>query len=372
MTMIAVLDKIPGTSGQHTAFLDALRGAGFSGEIETDHDTRLVHATDNSIYQRYPQAVVFPKDQADLVCLARLAGLAEWRDVVVAPRGGGTGTNGQSLTEGIVVDLSRHMNRILEINVEEKWVRVEPGVVKDQLNAAIALHGLFFAPELSTSNRATIGGMISTDASGQGSCTYGKTRDHVLALSTVLVGGEILCSEKLDAAGLSAQRQGTSHVARIFDCVAGICEQEKETIERVFPKLNRCLTGYDLRHLRDDEGRFDLTSLICGSEGTLGLLAEAKLNLLAIPRHSILVNIRYDSFMEALRDARALIGLKLCRSRRSIQRCLVWPCRISSGIRSRAIFPKMRRARPRDLIWSSLPGMTRGCCARTYPRFSTT
>lgn len=310
MTMIAVLDKIPGTSGQHTAFLDALRGAGFSGEIETDHDTRLVHATDNSIYQRYPQAVVFPKDQADLVCLARLAGQAEWRDVVVAPRGGGTGTNGQSLTDGIVVDLSRHMNRILEINVEEKWVRVEPGVVKDQLNAAIAPHGLFFAPELSTSNRATIGGMISTDASGQGSCTYGKTRDHVLALSTVLVGGEILRSEKLDAAGLSAQRQGTSHVARIFDCVAGIYEQEKETIECVFPKLNRCLTGYDLRHLRDDVGRFDLTSLICGSEGTLGLLAEAKLNLLAIPRHSILVNIRYDSFMEALRDARALIGLK--------------------------------------------------------------
>ncbi|NVN03298.1 MULTISPECIES: D-2-hydroxyglutarate dehydrogenase YdiJ [Asaia] len=310
MTMIAVLDRLPGTSGQHAAFLDALRNAGFVGEIETDHDTRLVHATDNSIYQRYPQAVVFPKHQADLVCLARLAGQDAWRDVVVAPRGGGTGTNGQSLTDGIVVDLSRHMNRILEINVEEKWVRVEPGVVKDQLNAAIAPYGLFFAPELSTSNRATIGGMISTDASGQGSCTYGKTRDHVLALSTVLLGGETLHTQKLDEAALKAQRHGTSHVARIHDCVASIHEREKETIEHVFPKLNRCLTGYDLRHLRDAEGRFDLTSLICGSEGTLGFLAEAKLNLLAIPKHSILVNIRYGSFMEALRDARALIGLR--------------------------------------------------------------
>jgi len=310
MNMIAVLDKTPGNSGTHAAFLEALHDAGFAGEIGTGHDTRLVHATDNSIYQRHPEAVICPRHRQDLEVLTRLAGQDAWRGVVFAPRGGGTGTNGQSLTDGIVVDLSRHMNRILEINVEERWVRVEPGVVKDQLNAAVAAHGLFFAPELSTSNRATIGGMISTDASGQGSCTYGKTRDHVLGLSTVLMGGEVLDSVKRDDAELDALRRGKSHVARIHDCVAAIHEREKETIERIFPKLNRCLTGYDLRHLRDAEGRFDLTSLICGSEGTLGFLAEAKLNLLAIPPHSILVNIRYGSFMEALRDARALIGLK--------------------------------------------------------------
>ncbi|GAB6855710.1 D-2-hydroxyglutarate dehydrogenase YdiJ [Asaia astilbis] len=310
MTMIAVLDKTPGTAGFYAAFLDALRDLGFSGEIETAHDTRLVHATDNSIYQRHPEAVVFPEHQTDLVCLARLAGRPEWREIVLAPRGGGTGTNGQSLTDGIMVDLSRHMNRILEVNLVEKWVRVEPGVVKDQLNAAIAQHGLFFAPELSTSNRATIGGMISTDACGQGSCTYGKTRDHVLGLSTVLLGGEVLRSVKLDDAALERQRRGASRVAQIHACVADIHDKEKETIERVFPALNRCLTGYDLRHLRDDDGSFDLTSLICGSEGTLGFLSEAKLNLLEIPAHSVLVNIRYGSFMDALRDARALTGLR--------------------------------------------------------------
>ena len=310
MTMIAVLDKTPGNAADHDAFLSALRQQGFEGEIGTSHDTRLVHATDNSIYQRHPQAVVFPRHRQDLLLLARLAGQPVWKQVVLASRGGGTGTNGQSLTDGIVVDLSRHMNAILEINVEEKWVRVQPGVVKDQLNAAIAPYGLFFAPELSTSNRATIGGMISTDASGQGSCTYGKTRDHVLGVSAVLLGGEVLDTAPLDEATLSARRQGETRVARIHDCVAGIHDREKETIERVFPQLNRCLTGYDLRHLRDEEGRFDLTSLLCGSEGTLAFLVEAKLNLLAIPPHSILVNIRYDSFMEALRDARALIGLK--------------------------------------------------------------
>ena len=96
--------------------------------------------------------------------------------IKIAARGGGTGTNGQSLTEGLVVDVSRHMNRTIEINVEEKWVRVQAGVVKDQLNAALAEHGLFFPPELLTSNRATIGGVINTDAGGQGSCLYGKTR----------------------------------------------------------------------------------------------------------------------------------------------------------------------------------------------------
>src|SRR5690606_40722815 len=104
--------------------------------------------------------------------------------ILLSPRGGGTGTNGQSLTDGLVVDTSKYMNQILEINVEERWVRVQCGVVKDQLNAAIKPYGLFFAPELSTSNRATIGGMINTDASGQGSCRYGKTRDHVLELRT--------------------------------------------------------------------------------------------------------------------------------------------------------------------------------------------
>lgn len=310
MNMIAVLDQVPGNDANHVSFLEALKEEGFEGEIETGHDMRLVHATDNSIYQRHPEAVVFPRHRPDLVRLARLAGEARFRSVVLAPRGGGTGTNGQSLTAGIVVDLSRHMNRILEIDPAGKWVRVEPGVVKDQLNAAVAAHGLFFAPELSTSNRATIGGMISTDASGQGSCTYGKTRDHVLSVSTVLLGGESLETGPCDEAALAGLRSGTGRVAEIVGCVADIWEAEKETIARVFPPLNRCLTGYDLRHLRDDEGRFDLTGLLCGSEGTLGFLAEAKLSLLEIPTHSILVNIRYDSFMDALRDARALIALR--------------------------------------------------------------
>lgn len=289
------------------AFLDALKASGFVGEISTDYGNRTVLSTDNSIYQRLPQAAVYPADAADVQRLAALMSKAPHHNIVLTPRGGGTGTNGQSLTHGVVVDLSRHMNRILEINAEERWVRVQAGVVKDQLNAALKPHGLFFAPELSTSNRATIGGMINTDASGQGSCAYGKTRDHVLALDFVLMGGERLYSTPLDAHELEQQCAREDRVGKVYRTARQISEEKAALIKAKFPKLNRCLTGYDLAHLRKPDGRFNLNSVLCGAEGSLGFVVEAKLNVLPIPDYSVLVNVRYGSFMEALRDARALL-----------------------------------------------------------------
>jgi FAD/FMN-containing dehydrogenase/Fe-S oxidoreductase len=289
-------------------FLHELRESGFAGEVDTSHATRTVLATDNSIYQRYPRAVVFPRHAEDVQRIASLLGREVFRSVAVTARGGGTGTNGQSLTEGIVVDMSKHMNRILEIDPVARTARVEAGVVKDQLNAALKQHGLFFAPELSTSNRATIGGMISTDASGQGSCTYGKTRDHVLALETILVGGERLASAPVDNGALGALCARQDRVGEVFRTAHTISEHEADLIRERFPDLNRCLTGYDLAHLRDREGRFDINSVLCGSEGTLGFIVEATLNVLPIPKHAALVNIRYTGFMDALRDAQALMA----------------------------------------------------------------
>jgi FAD/FMN-containing dehydrogenase/Fe-S oxidoreductase len=307
--MIARIDPPAALSDRYHAFLDALGQAGFQGEIAPDHGSRTVLATDNSIYQRLPQAALFPRHDEDVRLLASLAGQPQYRDIVLTARGGGTGTNGQSLTHGLVVDLSRHMNRILEIDVQRRRVRVQAGVVKDQLNAALKPHGLFFAPELSTSNRATIGGMINTDASGQGSCTYGKTRDHVLALETILLGGERLRSGPLDDAELRRQLATAGHVGAVHRAVLQVHEQHAETIERRFPKLNRCLTGYDLAHIREADGRFNLNSILCGSEGSLGFIVEATLNVLPIPRHSVLVNVSYASFMDALRDAQALMAM---------------------------------------------------------------
>lgn len=135
-----------------------------------------------------------------MALLARLAAEERFKTLIFTPRGGGTGTNGQALNAGIIVDMSRYMNRIIEINPEEGWVRVEAGVIKDQLNQFLKPYGYFFAPELSTSNRATLGGMINTDASGQGSLVYGKTSDHVLGVRSVLIGGDILDTQPIPAA----------------------------------------------------------------------------------------------------------------------------------------------------------------------------
>ena len=288
---------------------DALVEAGFRGDMERGADSRTVFATDNSIYQIAPAAVIFPRDTADLRLLVQVLARPEYRSISLTPRGGGTGTNGQSLNTGLVVDCSRHMTRILWIDVANRRARVEAGVVKDQLNRALAPHGLFFAPELSTSNRATIGGMIATDACGQGSCLYGKTSAHVRGLRLVLEDGTEHWSEPVDAAGLAELQARPDRLGSAVRELLRIEREEADLIAQVYPDLNRFLTGYDLAHLRDSTGRFDLNSVICGSEGTLALVAEAELNLLPLPAHAALVTVQYADFNTALEDARLVASL---------------------------------------------------------------
>jgi len=289
-------------------YVSQLKTKGFAGDCSVDEGMLTPFATDNSIYQRMPSAVIFPKSVDDVSLALKLVGEERFASIVVSPRGGGTGTNGQSLTNGVVIDLSRHMNGILEINAEEGWARVQPGCVKDRLNAALEADGMFFAPELSTSNRATIGGMINTDASGQGSCLYGKTRDHVLELTTVLSDGTIWRSAPLSDDELQTIEARDDLAGSIHRTVNTLQRENAARIEAGFPNLNRCLTGYDLAHIRNAEGAFDLNALICGSEGTLGIVVEARVNVLKKPAHAVLVNISYADFDFAMRDARLLAG----------------------------------------------------------------
>ncbi len=291
----------------YNTFLNTLEESNFGGDIQRDYGNRITQSTDNSIYQITPQAVVYPKSTDDLMLLTLHASQPEFLGVQMSPRGGGTGTNGQSLSHGILVDLSKYMNTILEINCEEGWVRVETGVVKDQLNAALKPHGYFFAPDLSTSNRATIGGMINTDASGQGSCLYGKTRDHVLELKTVLLNGSVLNSKPLDDEEYMAVSERQDRIGLIHRLINSIDIEYGELIEEIFPSLNRCLTGYDLAHIRDKEERFNVNNILCGSEGTLGFISEAKLNIIPLPKHSALVVVKYGHFDSSLRDATELM-----------------------------------------------------------------
>ncbi|WP_409522438.1 D-2-hydroxyglutarate dehydrogenase YdiJ [Nitrincola sp. MINF-07-Sa-05] len=305
--MIPRIAEINATQSLYLDFIETLKRSGFEGDLNPDYANRVVLSTDNSIYQVLPQGVIYPKRTEDLVRIARLAEEERFQSVVLSARGGGTGTNGQSLTDGLVVDVSRHMNRILEINPDERWVRVQGGVVKDQLNAALKPYGLFFAPELSTSNRATIGGMINTDASGQGSVLYGKTRDHVLDLTSVWLGGDIWHSAPLEAGELEVAKTQPGKVGEIHRLLDEIHRDQAELIDACFPKLNRCLTGYDLAHIYDESGRFNLNSILCGAEGSLAFIAEARLNVLPIPTYSALVNVKYDSFESSLRDAKSLM-----------------------------------------------------------------
>lgn len=272
-------------------YIHALRQTPFQGEIEVSEASRLVHSVDNSIYEVKPAAVLYPKNSEDVAIVTALLAKREHQGVNITAKGGGTGTNGQSLNTGIILDLSRHMNQILSFDAEKHQVTVQTGVVKDQLNAFLKPHGFFFAPELSTSNRATIGGMINTDASGQGSFTYGKTRHHVIALKGFLPNGAPI---------------DTTQNNPLSETVANLIAPNVESMNAHFPELNRSMTGYDAKHFYEDETH-NLKHLLCGAEGTLGILTEATLNVLPIPKYRTLVILSYDDFIASLRHSSYLM-----------------------------------------------------------------
>ncbi|MBT4443172.1 MAG: FAD-binding oxidoreductase [Oceanospirillaceae bacterium] len=287
-------------------FLNALDDVGFEGEISPHQADRIIASTDNSVYQLLPQGVLYPKHEADLQAIFKLAAQSRFKSIYFAPRGGGTGTNGQSLTDGLVVDCSRHLNAIVDVDIEAGWVKVQAGVIRDQLNDFLRPHGMFFAPTLSTSNRATLGGMANTDACGQGSRIYGRTSNHVLSLNLILANGQQVATKAMTPQGLQHAIDKGGPVAHLYRQVNDLVEQKQDAISARFPKLNRFMTGYNLAHIKTDNG-FDLSRLICGSEGTLAVVSELTLKLTPIPLAKQLLVLGYDSFDGALRDATQLV-----------------------------------------------------------------
>ncbi|RUO60371.1 FAD-binding and (Fe-S)-binding domain-containing protein [Pseudidiomarina insulisalsae] len=306
--MLGALDNYSASEPVYGRYIHALGQAGFAGDVDLSYSGRLIAATDNSVYQQLPQAVIYPRHVTDLQLALRLGQQAEYRALRFSPRGGGTGTNGQSLSHGIIVDLSRYFKDIEAGPPAQDWVRCQTGVVKDALNDAVRSAGWFFSPDLSTSNRATIGGMINTDASGQGSLVYGKTSDHILGLQAVLINGDLIETGPLPLAEAQARAEGSSLEASLYRQVIASCVAKRDAIEARFPPLNRFLTGYDLKHCYDPQSEtLDLSRLLAGSEGTLAFITAAKLNLTAIPKHKVLVNISYRNFDAALRHAPILV-----------------------------------------------------------------
>lgn len=288
------------------AYLAAVKNAGFTGDLATSEADRLAVATDNSIYQVLPAAVALPRTAADVALLLRTA--RTHPTIAFSSRGGGTSTNGQCLTHGIVIDHSRHHDRIIEIDVQRRVARVEPGVVLDRLNAELKAHGLQFGPTLSTSSRATIGGMVGTDAAGKGSRIHGKTSCHIEELDLVLADGTPWTSRALTTAELEWLCDRDDAVGRLHRAVITLVDETRDLVAERFPRLTRFLAGYNLARVRQDDGLFNLNWLIAGAEGTLAVVTGITLRLVPMPAAKRLVVIGYPSFDAALADARDLLA----------------------------------------------------------------
>jgi len=282
------------------------------GRIHTDRAMRILYATDASAYRELPLAVAIPKGEQDLIELVRFA-----RDhkISLIPRTAGTSLAGQVVGKGIVVDMSNHFDKVLEVNPEKKWVRVQPGVVRDDLNKHLAQYGLMFGPETATANRAMIGGMIGNNSCGANSIVYGSTREHLLEARVVLSNGSVTTLGPLTDLQLVAKCRGAETSSELETSIYSTLKSllsDKENANEIrsgFPKttIPRRNTGYALDlllhlHPFNETGEpFNLCGLLAGSEGTLAMVTEAKLNLVPIPtKECCLVCIHFDSIHESL------------------------------------------------------------------------
>ena len=276
------------------------------GEVHLDKLRRLLYSQDASVYQEEPMGVAFPRSRKDVQAIARMA---DDLGIGVIPRAAGTSLAGQCVGSGLVVDMGRHMNRILEVNVDEKWVRVEPGVVLDELNRHLEQFGLFFGPDTSTSNRCMIGGMIGNNSCGSHSILYGNTMAHVLELGVVFSDGEYAELGQWDEEELEEAMNAEGRLAAGLQCLDRIATEKAELIEERYPRRDvlRRNTGFPLDDVvnrapyREDGEPFSLARFFCGTEGTLGFVTEAKLNLVELARHRLVVCVHFNTLEEALR-----------------------------------------------------------------------
>lgn len=270
--------------------LDAL-GKSLEGDLKHDTITTTIYSTDASAYKERPVAVAWPKGTDDIKKILAYAGINK---TGVTLRAGGTSLAGQVVSSGIIVDISRHMNKILEINKEEQWVRVEPGVVLDELNMKLKEYGLFFGPETSTSNRCNIGGMVGNNACGSHSLVYGSTRDHTIELKTLLSDGSEAVFGQTDGEEFINRCGQDNLEGRIYRNINAILgnKTNRDQIIKEFPdpKIKRRNTGYALDLLMDSivfddksANKFNFCKLIAGSEGTLAVITEIKLNIVPLP-----------------------------------------------------------------------------------------
>ena len=273
------------------------------GDIHFDRYSRLLYSTDASIYQIEPIGVVVPRHKGDVQAVVELANKFS---VPVLPRGGGTSLAGQTVGHALILDFSKYMQNVLEVNQEELWCRVQPGLVQDELNAYVRSMGLQFGPDTSTSNRATIGGMIGNNSAGAHSLTYGKTLDHVIELTVLLSDGSEVVLKELSSDALEGKSQADSLEGRVHREVARLAQEHRSEILARYPKIMRRVSGYNLDEFIKPQP-FNLSRILVGSEGTLGMVVEAKMRLVPKPKWTALDVIHFDDDLEALRASQAIL-----------------------------------------------------------------
>src|ERR1700732_33997 len=266
-----------------------------NGEVRFDRGSRALYASDASNYRQIPIGLVVPSDSSDVV--AAVAACREFR-VPVLPRGAGTSLAGQSCNVAVVLDFTKYMNQILELNVEQKYARVQPGVVLDTLRDRAEVHQLTFAPDPSTHNRCTIGGMIGNNSCGTHSLLGGKTVDNVQELRILLYDSSVITVGATSKSQLeSIIQQGGRH-GEIYAKLRTIQEKYAVLIRARFPKIPRRVSGYNLDELLP-ENNFNVARALVGTEGTCAIVLEAKLKLIHSPQHRTLVGLGYSDIFAA-------------------------------------------------------------------------
>jgi FAD/FMN-containing dehydrogenase/Fe-S oxidoreductase len=300
------LAELPVVGGIDVPALRAALAETVSGAIHFDRLSRALYATDASVYQIVPLGVVLPRTEADVVAVVKACARF---GVPLTARGGGTSQAGQAIGPGLVLDCSKHFNAVLEINPAQRWARVQPGCVLDDLNDRLRPHGLLFAPDISTANRATIGGMVANNSSGTHSLIHGKTVDHVLELRAILADGSMVHLRPLNGEELEDHCALPNREGECYRAVRRLATEHAEEIERRYPKILRRVGGYNLDLLVPRGGSvFNLASLLVGSEGTLGIVVEAKLRLVELPRAKALLVIQFADLLDALAATPAILA----------------------------------------------------------------
>lgn len=294
---------LPPRMTHNPEFEQALRRE-IAGEVSFDPMVLGIYATDASNFQIQPVGLVVPRHEADVATALRIAN--EF-NVPVMARGGGTSLAGQAVAPALVIDFSKYMNALLEVNPEGRWARVQPGLVRDELNALLAPHRLHFAPDPATTSRANIGGMIANNSSGMRSILYGKTVDHVIGVTVLLADGTRMqlgprSVTAYDHLALQTTREGDIHRG-----VRDIVTANRAEIQARFPKVMRRVGGYNLDEFVDRDV-WNLAKLVCGSEGTLAMMLEATVNLEPLPRHTALCVAQFHGLQEALRAVEPVLA----------------------------------------------------------------